>query len=117
MKLATPRNPAGISRVLALLMGCLAAGVCGVRAEPLQDTNTHSIVAEPTKVTPKLRALNEIELRELLTAALQRDYIRERGQLELHLQRAWAPVNVPNEPLMVKVLDFPASGLGSSMII
>ena len=37
----------------------------------------------------------------LLTAALQRDYVKDLGELELRFARPWTPVTVPDEPLRV----------------
>jgi flagellar basal body P-ring formation protein FlgA len=69
------------------------------------------------KVTRRLRDLNEAEARDLLTATLQREVVKDKGDLELRLTRAWTPVAVPDEPLTLKVTDLPASGLLPNCIV
>jgi flagella basal body P-ring formation protein FlgA len=57
------------------------------------------------RVTRRARVLEEVELRQLLTARLQRDYVRDRGELELRLTRPWTAINVPDESLTLRVVD------------
>jgi len=73
--------------------------------------------AEQVRVTRRARALTESELRELLTATLQRDNIKDRGDLELRFSRPWAQVLVPDETLVLRVLDLPVSGLSANFIL
>jgi len=61
--------------------------------------------------------LRESDLKELLTASLQQEKVKETGELELRLTRPWLPVNVPDEPLTVKLIDLPASGLGAAFML
>lgn len=67
--------------------------------------------AERIRVTRRARALAEADLLELLTAALQQEHIKDKGQLELRLTRPWTTVSLPDEPLTLRVLDLPANGL------
>ena len=69
------------------------------------------------RITRRARSLDESELRQLLVATLQREFVRDKGELELRLSRPWAPVLVPDETLVVKVIDLPASGVGANFII
>lgn len=73
--------------------------------------------AAQVRVTRRARLLAESELRDLLTATLQQDSIRDRGELELHLIRPWAAVNVPDETLALRILDLPASGISPNCIL
>lgn len=69
------------------------------------------------RITRRTRPLAETELKELLTDALQRDHVRQRGELELHFTRAWTTATVADEPLTLRILDLPASGIGPNMIV
>ena len=73
--------------------------------------------AAQVRVTRRTRPLGESELKALLTEALQRDHIRQRGELELAFSRAWTAVSVPDETFALKLLDLPTSGIGTSMIL
>jgi flagella basal body P-ring formation protein FlgA len=68
-------------------------------------------------VARRARALAEGELRELLIATLQRDNVKDRGELELRFSRPWAQVMVPDETVMLRVLDLPVSGLNANFIV
>lgn len=69
------------------------------------------------RVTRRTRQLGESELKELLTDVLQREHVRQRGELELGFTRAWTAVTVPDETFTLKLLDLPASGIGANMIL
>jgi flagella basal body P-ring formation protein FlgA len=72
--------------------------------------------AATVKVQRKARQLSEEELREWLTATFQKEQVRDRGELELRITRQWKPVPVPDEPLTMRVVDLPLSGIGSSFV-
>lgn len=72
--------------------------------------------AAQVRVTRRSRALNERELRDLLSATLQKDFVKDKGDLELRLTRPWASVLVPDETLVLKVIDLPATGVGAHFI-
>jgi flagellar basal body P-ring formation protein FlgA len=65
----------------------------------------------------RTHSLNEAELKDLLTAALQRDRVRDRGELELRFTRPWSPVTVPDEPVTVSILDMPTAGVSPNFIV
>lgn len=67
--------------------------------------------AAQLKITRRTRDLSEADLKELLTASLQQDYVKERGDLELRFLRPVAPANIIDEPLTVKLLDLPSAGV------
>lgn len=62
-------------------------------------------------VTRASRELRETEVLLLLREALQREIARDRGELELRLGRPWNVVAVPDEPLELRLVDVPATGL------
>ena len=59
----------------------------------------------------------EAELRDLLTAKLQADVVKDKGELELRLLRAWSPVTLPDGEVSVKLLDLPATGVNPNFIL
>lgn len=69
------------------------------------------------RVTRRARALTERELRDLLSATLQKDFVKDKGDLELRLTRPWASVFVPDETLVLKVIDLPATGVSAHFIV
>ena len=73
--------------------------------------------AERTKITRRVRQLAETELREMLQTALQRDQVKDRGELELRLTRSWTTIAVADEPLTLKVVDLPTAGVGANFIV
>jgi flagellar basal body P-ring formation protein FlgA len=72
---------------------------------------------ERVRITRRTRLLNESELMEWLTAVLQRDIVRDRGELELRLTRPWQPVAMPDEATDLKLLDVPSSGIAANFIV
>jgi flagella basal body P-ring formation protein FlgA len=73
--------------------------------------------ADRIRVTRRARPLGEAELKDQLTATLQSTVVGERGELELRFARPWTPVQVPDEPLTVRVLDLPAGGLSPLVLL
>ncbi len=73
--------------------------------------------APQVRVTRRAIALAEDTLKELLTTTLQRDYVKDLGELELRFTRPWTAINVPDEPLSLKILNLPASGVGPMFIV
>src|SRR5579872_3931691 len=84
------------------------------------QTNDPSLVvtnwmgARQVHILRRTRQLDEIEMLRLLTTVLQRDEVKTRGELELHLTLKWTPVTVPDEPLTIKIGEFPANGLSAN---
>jgi flagella basal body P-ring formation protein FlgA len=73
--------------------------------------------ATQVRVSRHTRQFIDSELTELLTATLQREFVKDRGELEIHLTRPWASIPVPDEPLSLKVFDLPASGINPNCVI
>ncbi len=72
--------------------------------------------ATQVRITRRARPLAESELRDLLTATLQKESVKDRGELELRFMRSWTPVSVPDEMLLLKIVDLPANGVGPNFI-
>jgi flagellar basal body P-ring formation protein FlgA len=79
--------------------------------------SSHWLGSERVRITRRARALNEAELKEQLTAVLQRDHVKDKGELEIRLTRPWLPMLIPDEPFTLKVLDLPTTGIGASFIV
>lgn len=91
-----------------LLSACLAAGFAfylsaGEPSLSATDAAAKSAVAAQAPVHSD-RALTQPELRQLLTAALQREYVQNRGQLKLEYSQPWKTIQVPDVPLSMKIL-------------
>src|SRR5882724_3086143 len=73
--------------------------------------------ATQVRVSRRTRQFIDSDLIELLTESLQKGFVKERGQLELHLTRPWAAVAVPDEPLTLKVGELPAVGVSPNFVV
>lgn len=82
---------------------------------PLSLANEPS--APPSPAESVSRPLADGELKELLTAALQHDYVRDLGELELKLTRPWSPVTVPDKNITLRVVELPTQGVTPSFIV
>ncbi len=72
--------------------------------------------AAQIKVSRRTRAVTESDLKDLLTAALQQDYVKERGELELRFIRPVAAMTLVDETFTVKLLDLPTAGVTPNFI-
>jgi len=88
-----------------------------LKASAAEFAATNWSGAAQVRVTRRSRALNERELRELLSATLQKDFVKDKGDLELRLTRPWASVLVPDETLVLKVIDLPTTGVSAHFIV
>ena len=88
-----------------------------VQRKASQFATTHWSGADKVKITRQARLLGEEELVGMLTAVMQKENARDRGQLELRFTRPWQPLSVPDEPLTLRVLEIPAVGISSSIIV
>ncbi|MDB6022595.1 MAG: Flagellar basal body P-ring biosynthesis protein-like protein [Pedosphaera sp.] len=73
--------------------------------------------ATQVRVSRRTRQFDLSEITSLLTATLQRDFVKSHGELELRLTRPWTPVAVPDEPLTLKVGDLPSTGLCPNFVV
>ncbi len=75
-----------------------------------------TFTGDEVRVTRRARALDEEELKLLVTAQLQRDFVKDRGELDLRLARPWSTVTIPDEPLSLRISELPATGLSPLFI-
>jgi len=61
--------------------------------------------AEPAPA-PAERMLDQAEVTMLLTQTLQKEYVKDRGELELKLTQPWKDKKVSDEPITVKIIGF-----------
>ncbi|MBC8003405.1 MAG: flagellar basal body P-ring formation protein FlgA [Opitutaceae bacterium] len=69
------------------------------------------------RVARRTRSLDETEFKALLTAKLQSETVKDKGELELRFSRPWITIVVPDEPLTLRILDLPATGVGANFYI
>jgi flagella basal body P-ring formation protein FlgA len=68
------------------------------------------------RVLRRMRQVDEAEMTALLTAALQRDYVKDLGELELHFSRPWTAAPAPDETLNVKMTEVPSTGVNANFL-
>lgn len=73
--------------------------------------------ASQVRVTRRTKAFGEAELRDLLTATLQSENVKDRGTLELTFGRPWAALQLPDENLTLRVLSMPTAGVSPNFIV
>ena len=73
--------------------------------------------ATETPTGPRSRTLGESELNGLLASVLQREHVREQGELELTLARSWSSITVPDTELMLKIVELPTLGVTANFIV
>ncbi|HEY1716769.1 MAG TPA: flagellar basal body P-ring formation chaperone FlgA [Verrucomicrobiae bacterium] len=71
----------------------------------------------PTTNAPLTRTLTESDALALLTATLQKDYVKDKGELELNFTQPWIAPVLPDEPLTVKILELPTAGVTPAFIV
>jgi len=108
--LAAPRAGQPLTLTRAALQELLA------RATPA-CTVTNWSGAERVRITRRIRTLSEGDVKDLLTPALQDRCVQDRGELELRLSRPWVPVAVPDEPLTLRLMELPPSGISSLLLV
>ncbi len=69
------------------------------------------------RILRRSRTLNEAEITSLLTTKLQQDYVKDQGELELDFTDPWDAPVVADEPLTVKILEVPNSGVSPMFIV
>lgn len=72
--------------------------------------------AERTRISRATRVVNETILKELLTEVLQKDLVKERGELELRFTRPWSALVAPDDPISIKITEMPSSGISPNFI-
>jgi flagella basal body P-ring formation protein FlgA len=82
-----------------------------------QFATTNWSGADKIRITRQSRSLGEDEALSMLTGLMQKENVHDRGQLELRFTRPWQPTTVPDEPLTLRVLEFPSTGIAPSFIV
>jgi flagella basal body P-ring formation protein FlgA len=72
--------------------------------------------AAAVRISRRARVLGEVEALEILKEALQSQQVKERGELELRFSRPWTPMTVPDEPVILKIVDLPTAGVMPAFI-
>jgi flagellar basal body P-ring formation protein FlgA len=80
-------------------------------------TVTNWTGANAVEISRRTHTLTEADTLALLTATLQRDYVKDRGELELDFTQPWDAPTVPDEPLTVKILESPGEGVERQFIL
>jgi len=87
----------------------------GTAAPELVATNWTG--ADSVEVSRRDHALAEASALALLTSTLQKNYVKDKGELELNFIQPWDAPTVPDEPLTVRILELPTAGVTRSFII
>lgn len=72
---------------------------------------------EAVHIGRRARPLAEQEMLQLLGSVLQKQFVKDQGELELRLARPWVTASIPDEPFVPKVLDLPTTGVAPSFIV
>ena len=70
-----------------------------------------------TVVSRRTRTLTDSAMLEMVTAVLQREQVKDRGELELRLVRPLPPALIPDEGVTLKVTETPQSGIVPNFFI
>ena len=73
--------------------------------------------AESIRIARRAHEFSEAALRTLLTETLQRDCVKDRGELEISFTQPWSAPLVPDEPLTLKILEQPTAGVTPAFIV
>ena len=73
--------------------------------------------AETIRISRRARSFGETEMLALLTTTLQRDLVKDKGELELTFQQPWGAQVLPDEPLTLKITELPTAGVTPSFIV
>ena len=93
------------------------AQLCDLLAANAPGVGTNFSGPEAVKISRRSRTLGESDILGLLTATLQHDYIKDKGQLELRLAQPWNALVVPDETLTLDVTELPSAGVTSGFIV
>ncbi len=91
--------------------------IAALVASNAPDIGTNFSGAEAVKISRRSRTLGESDVLGLLTAALQNDYVKDKGQLELRLAQPWKALVLPDEPLTLDILELPSLGVTPGFIV
>ncbi len=104
--------PPRLGQVLTLTRSDIeAATVTAIGTSPTNWSGSHQV-----SIKRRVRILEGDELNRILTAQLQQEVIKQRGELELRIARSWTPVSVPDVPFTLRIIDLPATGVSSLFV-
>ena len=103
------------SLICGLVLACLAGG--GTAGLQAGEPSGSSPVSTGATAPARTRAFSESEVLTLLAATLQRNYVKDRGDLELRFTQPWTAPALPDEPLTVNILELPTAGVTPSFIV
>ena len=92
------------------------AQICGLLAANAPGVGTNFSGPDAISISRRARTLGESDILGMLTAALQHDYIKDKGRLELALTQPWKPMVVPDEPLLLDITELPIEGVTRGFI-
>lgn len=91
--------------------------IAGLLRDAGSDLTLTNLTGPATvRIARRTRAFTEADFLNLLTETLQRDCVKDKGELELSLARPWTEVNLPDEPLTLKILELPTAGVTAGFI-
>ena len=93
------------------------AQICDLLSANAPGVGTNFSGPDAIKISRRARTLGEADILGMLTAKLQRDFIKDRGQLELRLAQPWNALVVPDETLSLDVTDLPSAGVTTGFIV
>ncbi|MFO1497068.1 MAG: flagellar basal body P-ring formation chaperone FlgA [Verrucomicrobiota bacterium] len=80
-------------------------------------TPTNWTGAAQIRIARRMRLLEETEIKELLTATLQQEFVKDRGDLELRFTRPWVSAPIADEPFSLNLLDLPTAGITPNFVV
>jgi len=60
---------------------------------------------ESISVFRNTRSLSEPEIVQIIKDKLQSDFIKDKGELELNLLSQWKPINIPDDPIEIRIIE------------
>ena len=72
---------------------------------------------EHIRIARATRPLTEADFTRLLTETLQREQVKDQGQLELQLTHPLPPALIPDEGVTMKITELPSAGVGPNFIV
>lgn len=116
---AAPRRPAEYSAnsaarcsYLSMLFTTALIGISTFRA-----TAAEAIASPAPIAVPAVQTFAQTNLVALLTSTLQDEYVKDKGELELHVTMPWTPLQVSNGPVTMKIVEMPTIGVTTAFIV
>ena len=69
------------------------------------------------RVSRLTKPLDDSAMIQMLTATLQQEQVKDRGELELRLTHPLSPALIPDEGVTLKITDLPATGVAPTFIV